>query len=183
MDTFKGLSSLYYLELSDNILAHLYNIFKDTANLTFLDLSSNRLNEIPNLEHITHLQFIDISNNTLQKISDTSFTSLSSNSNILVSQHEVCECYVPRDVNCSAADKRSPYLTCNRLLSNRTLMVVMWLIGLGAFSGNLFVLIWRQKKDQHKRSQLIFAKKPCSIWFTDGYLHVDYCIYWYLLWR
>ena len=149
VDTFKGLSNLNYLALENNTLSHLpYNIFKDTASLTFLDLSANRLNEIPNIEHITDLQVLDVSNNTLKKISGTSFTFLPSNLTILVNQHEVCECYVPSHVNCSAADDRSPYLTCDRLLSDRALVVVMWLIGFGALSGNLFVLVWR-KKESH----------------------------------
>ena len=147
INAFNGLSNVFHLTLSNNRLTHLpYNIFKGTVNLAFLDLSANKLNEIPNIMHLTHLQIIDVSNNTLQQISGASFSSLSSNSNILTSQHEVCNCYVPRNVNCSASDDRSPYLTCDRLLSDRTLVVVMWLIGFGALSGNLFVLGWRCEK-------------------------------------
>ena len=48
-------------------------------------------------------------------------------------------------MKCSAEDKRSPYLTCDRLLSDRTLVIMMWLIGLNALGGNIFVLVWKKK--------------------------------------
>ena len=63
---------------------------------------------------------------------------------VLVTQHEVCECYIPRNVTCNAGlPTRSPYLTCDRLLSEKALVVVTWMIGLNAFFGNMFVLVWR----------------------------------------
>ena len=169
-DIFKGLAQLIYIILSNNYLTQLDNIlkgltnlhavtvfnnrltrvddniFKDTFKLGYLDMAGNRLNTIPSIEHLGRLTNFDISNSTLLWISEASFSSLPRHSHVLASQHEVCECYVPSYVNCSAADKRSPYLTCDRLLSDRSLVVVMWLIGLGALSGNLFVvLVWRKK--------------------------------------
>ena len=153
-----------HLTLSNNRLTHLpYDIFKDMTNLTFLDLSVNRLNNIPNIKHLINLQVIDISNNILQHISEILVSSLSSNTKIFASQHEVCECYVPDYVICSAADNRSPYLTCDRLLSDRALLVVMWLIGLGALCGNLFVLIWRKKEtDIHVVNSILLQNLAAS---------------------
>ena len=146
INVFNGLTNLFYLSLANNTLTQLdYDVFKDIINLAVLDLSDNRLNAIPNIEHLSYLQILDLTNNTLFMMHSTSLLSLSSNSNLFASQYEVCECYVPKQVNCSAADDRSPYLTCDRLLSDRALVVVMWLIGLGAVTGNMFVLIWRKK--------------------------------------
>ena len=159
IDTFKGLSNLHYLSLSNNSLTHLpYNTFKYTGNIVYLDLSANRLDRIPNIDHLSHLQVLDLTNNTLFMIPNTSFSSLSTNSYIFVNQHEICECYVPRQVNCSAADDRSPYLTCERLLSDSALVVVMWFISLGALSGNIFVLVWRKKETSANETNSILLQ-------------------------
>ena len=74
-----------------------------------------------------------------------SFSVFVGNTYIYVSQQKICECFVPALLNCSAAEERSPYLTCDRLLSNRGLAVVMWTIGINALLGNLFVLVFKQK--------------------------------------
>ena len=148
---FDGLTNLYHLTLSNNRLTRLsYDVFKDNGKLSFLDLSGNLLNSIPNIVHLIHLDILSMTNNNLLFIYNTSFYSLSNISSIYVSQHEVCQCYVPSNVNCSAENDRSPYLTCNRLLSDRALVVVMWLIGLGALSGNLFVLVSRNRGTRKK---------------------------------
>ena len=78
---------------------------------------------------------------------------LSDTTELHVSQHEICECYVPSSVHCSASDERSPYLTCDRLLSDRVLVIMMWIIGLNALGGNGFVLLWRRKKSLSSKVQ------------------------------
>ena len=89
---------------------------------------------------------MNLYDNSLTHIDKDSFASLVEYSELSVSQHEVCECYMmSSQASCVARDKRSPYLTCDRLLSDRALVVVMWLIGLNAFGGNLFVLVLRNK--------------------------------------
>ena len=158
-NVFKGLDNLQRLILSNNSLSLFdYDVFNDTHNLAFLDLSANELNAIPNIEPLINLKLLDLTNNTLLWIDDSSFSSLSGNVTLLVSQHEVCQCYVPSYVNCSAADNRSPYLTCDRLLSDRALVIVMWLIGLGAISGNLFVLVWRRKEAHRSKVNSILLR-------------------------
>ena len=143
---FKGLFNLNFLFLENNTLTELdHDVFKDTVNLNVVDLSVNKLNTIPKMNHLIKLQTLYLTDNTLSNIPNTSFSFLSNDSVVFASQHEVCQCYVPGYVNCSAADNRSPYLTCDRLLSDRALVVIMWLIGLSALIGNLFVLVWRKK--------------------------------------
>ena len=70
-----------------------------------------------------------------------------------VSQHEICECYVSDDVNCTAVDGRSPFLTCDRLLSDKVLVVIMWVIGLNALWGNVFVLSQKRNKSDKNKVQ------------------------------
>ena len=148
-----------FLTLSNNSLPRLdYGIFNDVVNIEHLDLSMNLLNVIPNIQHLIHLDKLYLTRNSLLMVYNTSFDFLANNSKMLVSQHEVCQCYVPAHVNCSAENNRSPYLTCNRLLSNRPLVAVMWLIGLGALSGNLFVLVSRNRGTNKKKVNSILLR-------------------------
>ena len=49
-------------------------------------------------------------------------------------------------MNCCDAFSKIPYLTCDRLLSDRVLVAFMWLIGINALAGNIFVLAWRKSQ-------------------------------------
>ena len=151
VNVFRGLINLNMLYLQNNTLTHLDpDIFKNTLNLTLIDLSANLLQNIPNIRSLVYLNFIRLNNNSLKWVDSSSFSSLALNSELFVSQHEICDCYSPSDVKCSASDQRSPYLTCDRLLSDRTLAIAMWLIGINALGGNIFVLVWRIKNGQSK---------------------------------
>ena len=74
---------------------------------------------------------------------------------LVVSQHEICECYAPTDINCTAASDRSPYLTCDILLSAGILMIMTWLIGLNALFGNICVLCLRNKRRDRNSVQRV----------------------------
>ena len=151
---FRGLRKLQILFLSNNSLYELdIRIFHDLVDLNFIELSGNNLKDIPYLGRLQQLSFVNIKGNKMTSISKYTFTNLTKGLEMIVSQHEICECYVSVSINCSAADSRSPYLTCSRLLSDRTLMVMMWVIGLSALGGNLFVLSWR-KLTPDKRSKV-----------------------------
>ena len=104
-------------------------------------------------------------------IDSNSFVNLSKHTEIVVSQPEICECYVPAEINCSALNVRSPYLTCDRLLSDKTFLVVMWLIGLNALCGNMFVLIWRKKtQDTNKVQTFLLSHLAVSDFLMGIYM-------------
>ena len=162
-NAFQGQWNLIYLQLSKNNLTHLdHGLFKDTVSLAFLDLSHNQLKTIPTIQHLIHLNFFDLTNNPLIWISHDSFSSKSNTLNVFANQQEVCECYVLSNVNCSAADDRSPYLTCDRLLSTEALVVVMWLLGINALGGNLFVLLWRLKGSLTNKTNSMRQQRACT---------------------
>ena len=172
--TFKGLINLQYLFLAFNKLPNLAsNTFQDCGNLTFLDLSDNILTDIPTLSHLIHLNYLNIRQNSLTQVTFDSFHGFPNGIDILVSQHEICECYIPSNVNCSASGKRSPYLACNRLLSDRVLGVMMWLIGLNALVGNLFVLVWRKKNTGKSKFQdMLLSNLALSDFLMGVYMTV-----------
>ena len=113
----------------------------------------NRLVKLFNFKKLINLIFLDIVGNSLTDVNAKSFEGISRNAEVTVSQHEICNCYIPDYIKCSASDKRSPYLTCKRLLSDRILVILMWLIGINALGGNMFVLAWRRKSPQKNKIQ------------------------------
>ena len=163
---------MHRLVLSYNHLTYLdYDIFKFNVNLECVDLAGNKLTQIPNIKHIASLRCIDLRNNTLTALSRRSFSFVSRDFEIVVSQHEVCECYMQSIAQCHAVDKRSPYLTCHRLLSEYIFVVIIWVIGLNAFSGNAFVLVWRKKvSSKNKINSLLLGNLAASDLLMGVYL-------------
>ena len=152
--TFHTLKVLRILHLDNNQLIGLdFNIFQDTANLRILDLSANMLNNIPDISNLRYLLFINLKENRMTEITMVTFSILPKFSELIVSQHEICQCYVSADISCTAGDDRSPFLTCDRLLADRGLVIVMWLIGLNAIGGNIFVLSQRNHKNTKNKVQ------------------------------
>ena len=152
VEMFRDLINLQVLSLGDNRLEPLsFNLFQYTRKLRVLNLSDNKLFNIPDISSLHELFYLNVKNNILTGITDETFSSLLKDTDLEVSQHEIYECYVSDEVICTAVDDRSPFLTCKRLLSDRVLMVVMWLIGLNALWGNVFVLSQKRNKiDQNK---------------------------------
>ena len=142
---FHTLKKLQILHLDNNQLSTLdFHIFQETINLRILDLSGNMLSNIPDMSNLKQLVFLNLKDNTLIEVVTGTLSTLPKHSELIVSQHEICDCYVSTDISCTAGDDRSPFLTCDRLLADRGLVIVMWLIGLNAVGGNIFVLCQRK---------------------------------------
>ena len=162
-DVFADLEALNTLTLNGNRLKRIHKeTFANTLNLAILDLSNNDLENIPSLGNLENLQFLSLKDNDLQGIVGVEFSGLQDGLQMFVSQHEICDCYVPKGVNCSASKSRSPYLTCDRLLSDRVLVAMMWLIGLSALAGNLFVLVYKNKQNKNKVQSLLLNNLAAS---------------------
>ena len=161
-DDLQSLQSVYLAY--NNFKTFDSNIFKNAVNLSVLNLAMNKLNNIPDISHLSRLIFLNLKGNKLTEITKETFSSIPEKTEIITSQHEICECYVSEDIHCTATDDRSPFLTCDRLLSDRILVVVMWLIGLNAIGGNIFVLSQKQKKTGKNKVQTFLL---CNLAVSD----------------
>ena len=143
-DVFQSLPSLRGLVLRGNPLERLpQNMFEDIAksdNIQYINLRHCALRKIPNIPFMRTLRYLQIEGNPLTGIDENTFSTVNLQTEFSVGQHEICECYLNKNAICIASDDRSPYLTCDRLLADRVLVVLMWLIGLNAIGGNVFVL-------------------------------------------
>ena len=167
---FHRLNNLYVLRLDNNYLTHVdADLFRDTAKLAFIGLSFNQLQEIPIIKNLMNLKVLVVLGNPLTMISHGSFSSLSKNLEIFVNQTEICECYMQSPIKCSSSSKyRSPYVTCGRLLPDRALVVLMWIIGFNALFGNLFVLIWRRQESRVGRASRLLVNNLAAANFLMG---------------
>ena len=166
---FDDLVDLTLLRLNENEFTTLdIDLFGNLINLTFLDISANHFRDIPQAKVLPQLTILGASHNPLNDVDRSSFSSLSNGTKLLVSQHEICECLAPKDVECVAEDSRSPYLTCKRLLSDRILVGAMWIIGLNALIGNMFVLVWKQRHSGKNRVQSILLSNLAVSDFLMG---------------
>ena len=118
---------------------------RDTPKLIFIVFSANELTELPDMHLLLSLAFLNLKENPLTNITKESFSDFVGSTDIYVSQQEICECFMPARFNFSAAEERSPYLTCERLLSIKGLALITWIIGINALLGNLSVLFVKQK--------------------------------------
>ena len=154
-DSFHGLFSLAALLVRNNKIKEVdIDIFKDTTVISYIVMSNNKLKTFPITTHLTLLNHLDLINNTLLSVTSDTFSAMPNKSELFVSQHEICQCYIPNTVTvCSALYDRSPYLTCDRLLSDTVLAVMMWLIGVNALCGNILVMIWRKRNTRKYKVQ------------------------------
>ena len=153
-DLFQGLINLKSLYLNFNKFARFdFDVLKHAINLKDVILNNNTIYSMVNMPNGSQLEYLNLRQNPLTRITSQTLLFLSKEADLLVSQHEICECYASNREQCSAENERSPYLTCDRLMSDRVLLAMMWLIGLGALSGNSFVLIWRRKVAQKNKVQ------------------------------
>ncbi len=166
---FEGLHNLKYLSLAENQLSSLSpNMFTDNAKLSFLDLSNNKLHSVISVKPLSQLAYLSLISNPLTILKET-MRSFATSAELYVTQHEICECYTTiEDVQCTALGSRSPYLTCDRLLSNTVLRVFMWLIGFSALLGNIFVIVWRNEHDKGNRVQSIILRNLAMSDFLMG---------------
>ena len=166
---FDNNTQLKLLRLNENRF-HKFDgdLFRNLKNLTFFDITANRFKDIPKTQVLFYLKTFGVAQNPLTDVDRNSFSNLTNKTRLLVSQHEVCQCYASRDLECIAEDNMSPYLTCKRLLSDRVLVGFIWIIGLNALIGNLFVLIWKQKHSETNSVQSILLSNLAVADFLMG---------------
>ncbi len=173
-EIFQSLYELRYLILFNNDLKMIDGeMFQSVGNLRYLELSNNELDDVPALAKLTLLTYANLKDNPLLDVQPFSISGMH-NFQLVVTPHEVCKCFVTALSNtskCMAAKEWSVYLTCQRLLPDRVLMCMMWIIGLGALCGNAFVMGWRQfSKVKNKVQGLLLSNLALSDFLMGVYM-------------
>ncbi|XP_077864669.1 LOW QUALITY PROTEIN: uncharacterized protein LOC102803184 [Saccoglossus kowalevskii] len=159
-NAFLGLYQLHSLNLTSMNIHHLASdTFSGLQQLTYLNLSGNNMEYIDNgaFEALLQLRTLDLRVGDFSVGSQDLFDPLENLKYLYTDNYKYCcmaENSRPLDLCTPPADQFS---SCEDLLSNQVLRVCMWMLGLLAFLGNLFVIIWRlsQKEKNRVHSYLI----------------------------
>ncbi|XP_072024617.1 uncharacterized protein [Amphiura filiformis] len=172
-NVFLPMVNLVIIRLRNNIIQHISpGAMTGMQNVKNIDMSFNQIRSLDkgalsglreitdltlhnnNIERIDPGVFLDTPNlinlwiygvdNTLIYVSHSSFKGLTNNSLVIVAKAATC-CFV-REAQCENKSPESAFLTCERLLPNGVLRVLMWILGLCAFLGNIAVLYWRYSR-------------------------------------
>ncbi|XP_077989864.1 uncharacterized protein LOC144444325 [Glandiceps talaboti] len=151
--TFRHLINLYSLDLSNNMMRRLVDlIFFGLRNLQKLYLSNNGIIEIEEgaFDDLDNLHLLDLSGNLFKMPSLVLFKPLVNLREIYTEAYKYCRLvrkYHQVDV---CTPNAGVFSSCEDLMANKIQRSFVWILGLIAFCGNIFVIIWRIKKNDLK---------------------------------
>ncbi|XP_072044789.1 G-protein coupled receptor GRL101-like [Amphiura filiformis] len=195
---FKGLSALHTLSLEGNNVGHLeQGAFDGLANLTWLDLSHNNISALtshvfeglPQLKELylsgvpistiqtdaflgnTALEILvlirDSERDTPVDVDNGGFRGLSHLKMLYVDDRFLC-CHFDSLDECVTLEPQPPLFMCGSLMQNFVLRVSMWVLGISALIGNVYVVAVRIREKTKTANQ---AKQT----FLVGNLAVSDC--------
>ncbi|XP_071798569.1 uncharacterized protein [Asterias amurensis] len=182
---FKKLPYLRVLSLSNSKISEVPpRTFDGLGNLLWLDLSNTSLTELKGLamEELSNLRGITIFDVPLQRIQKNAFAGLSKLQTLIlarnfngmpplkvdegafdglvdlsvlyVDDHRLC-CFFPATIECKTLEPEPPLFVCSELMPNLVLKIFMWILGVSALIGNIFVMVWRSLEDTDGRDSRI----------------------------
>ncbi|XP_033756241.1 uncharacterized protein LOC117338985 [Pecten maximus] len=161
ISAFLGMHSLRDLRLTYTNLKQIrQGTFDDFTSLNYLNMSVGHIQDIQNgvFANLGNLQTLDIHYNPLE-IHEFIFKGLDSLAYLYTDSYKMC-CIRPESVasgNCFAP--KESISSCSNLVGLGVLRVFLWIIGITAVVGNIFVIIYRTIIDRKhiKKSYSMFV--------------------------
>ncbi|XP_072025436.1 uncharacterized protein [Amphiura filiformis] len=151
--TFKHLSLLPKLNLSNLHIEELKeHTFLGMSALTYLDIRNNRISSIESrtFEGLNATEILDLRENDISTFDEKMFAGLNSLKSLSTDEYLFC-CVVGDIKHCEPEPDQ--FSSCSDLIRNPVLRAFMWILGMSAFVGNIFVIIWRLKTKERFRVQ------------------------------
>ncbi|KAI0227369.1 hypothetical protein LSAT2_022198, partial [Lamellibrachia satsuma] len=167
---FKDLLNLRELDLSRNQLQRIdAAVFLGLKSLRILDLSHNRLVTLRSSTflRLPALQRLSLTDNSLQDVAVDTFTAAVRLKELDTDAFKFC-CIAPHVTTCSP--QPDEFSSCEDLMTNPLLQVSIWVLGISALVGNLFVIVWRIRTDASKASSFFVINLGCSDFLMGLYL-------------
>ncbi|XP_033110165.1 G-protein coupled receptor GRL101-like [Anneissia japonica] len=144
---FDQLMNLQTLRIQDNMITSLSgDVFKGSHKLKYLDIHGNGLKsiDIETFAGLAELEYLDISGNDIGEIDKNIFKDLTSIKRLISDEYAFC-CLLNEkdDVNCTP--DADVFSSCANLMQKEVLRVFLWIFGLSALLGNMFVIAWRMR--------------------------------------
>ena len=143
--SFHGLSELPSLILKSMSINHIESLtFSGLPSLLTLDLSNNKLHSMGSdvFFELVLLKRLDISLNPIKEIPRTSFFQLPSLEFLNSSSFKFC-CLAENVKRSNCFPPQDAISSCKDLMRNNVLRSFIWILGLMALLGNIFVILWR----------------------------------------
>lgn len=169
-NVFSHLTNLRNLMLHDNSLSYLDpDIFKGLVSLKTLNLYNNKIWFIDR-ETFSHLSSIDMLIITQNSVTDMSQDAFSEVQTLRVLHSDAFKfCCVAKHVE-QCTPEPDEFSSCEDLMDNYVLQVSIWVLGLFAFAGNIFVVLWRVKTDRKRISSFFIINLGCSDFLMGVYM-------------
>ncbi|XP_022098818.1 uncharacterized protein LOC110983669 isoform X2 [Acanthaster planci] len=150
---FNYLQTLPFLDLHGLEIKNIYaGTFDGLDSLKGLNLSHNNLLELESgtFDNLVQVTLLDISNNDLTVFHKDLFSGLTSLKTLHSDKYLFC-CMVGEIQECTP--EADQFSSCEDLMRNHVLRVFIWILGLSAFLGNAFVVVWRLHTKQRFKVQ------------------------------
>ncbi|XP_071963860.1 uncharacterized protein [Antedon mediterranea] len=166
--TFGYQANMRSLILTNNDITHLpYGAFYGLNSLEILYINGNGLISIDSgvFLVISELQYLYIQKNELETYEEDVFDGLDKLKSFTSDDFLFC-CFVGDIEHCDpAADQFS---SCEDLMKNEVLRVLMWILGISALLGNTIVIIWRLYSKDYRNVQSILITNLAASDFLMG---------------
>lgn len=171
---FAGLKNLHYLNLSNSSVDMLpKETFSGLSNVKIIDLSHNTLKSIESgafvgIENMTHL---DISDNQLIQVSESLLQNMLINT-VVTDEFRFCCALNRSEFNYIKTCYPLPnqFSSCDDLMANLLLQILIWVVGIASLVGNTFVIIWRLRGNLSRVTDLLILHLSLSDILMGVYL-------------
>ncbi|XP_071798566.1 uncharacterized protein [Asterias amurensis] len=157
-NTFASLDCLLWLDLSNTSLVELQERtflgMPSLKGITIFDVPletvrDDAFNSLPQLETLILVR--QDSNLPRLKFGQKAFDGLVNLKRLYVDDHRICCFFKDKNVDCKTLEPEPPLFMCSTLMPNLVLKISMWILGISALVGNIFVMIWRCHEETEGR--------------------------------
>ncbi|XP_071945434.1 G-protein coupled receptor GRL101-like [Antedon mediterranea] len=144
---FSELANLKRLYIQENKLTKLEdNVFENANNLLYLDMHANGIKQLNRhtFSGLNKLEYLDISDNNIDLENKDIFVDLQSLKTLKSDDYFFC-CLLDSARHIECTPTADIFSSCENLMQNQIIRVFLWIFGLSALLGNMFVIFWRWK--------------------------------------
>nr|XP_042905394.1 uncharacterized protein LOC107445139 [Parasteatoda tepidariorum] len=173
-DAFHGLKSLLVLNLTDISLKVLKrNTFTGMSNLEKLGLQNNKIEKVEDgaFHGLSSVTVLDITGNDIVDFTSDIFEGLDSLEYLKSDSYTFCCKASPKVPFSNCQPPADVISSCTDLMRTPVQRSFLWVLGVVAFLGNLFVIVWRIKtKDANRISSTLILNLGCADFLMGIYL-------------
>ncbi|XP_038050981.1 CUB and sushi domain-containing protein 1-like [Patiria miniata] len=172
--TFDGLENLLWLDLSNTLITELQGSAMEELSslrgITIFDVPLTRIksNAFSGLSQVKTLIIVrNIEGLPRLVVEDNAFQGLDNVKELYVDDHRLC-CFFPSS-ECKTLEPQPPLFMCSELMPRMVLKVFMWILGISALVGNIYVMVWRcRERTEGRESRVVLSFLVFNLAVSDA---------------